>query len=152
MFPIKHHFLSKNLIPLSKKLIPLGKKLMVGAIYLDLSKAFETIAHGLLISKLSIHGASGRELEWFSDYLFGKSLFIVFFNDFIDNVNVSGIRNADDTVLFYSYQDIKKIEFILTSEMENIGVYCSDNELLLTLRLRRTTFGVLKMSKCHYEL
>ena len=46
---------------------------MVGAVYLDLSKAFDTVGHDLLVNKLSTYGVSERELAWFTDYLFGRT-------------------------------------------------------------------------------
>ena len=43
---------------------------MAGVVYLDLSKAFGAIGHGLLLNKLSAYGVNGKELDWFTDYLF----------------------------------------------------------------------------------
>lgn len=46
---------------------------LVGSVYTDLSKAFDTINHSMLIEKLQICGVAGEELVWFIDYLFGGS-------------------------------------------------------------------------------
>ena len=43
---------------------------LVGAVYIDLSKAFDTIGHAILLSKLESYGIKGRELGWFHDYFF----------------------------------------------------------------------------------
>ena len=48
----------------------MDKGLMTGAVFIDLSKAFDTLDHARLLSKLSIYGIKDRELSWISSYLF----------------------------------------------------------------------------------
>ena len=45
---------------------------LVGAMFLDLSRAFDTISHATLTEKLTLYGISGDELEWFKSYLFNR--------------------------------------------------------------------------------
>ncbi|CAB4031048.1 Hypothetical predicted protein, partial [Paramuricea clavata] len=46
-------------------------------IYLDFSKAFDSVPHDKLIFKLSQFGITGPLLDWFSDYLSGRKQRVV---------------------------------------------------------------------------
>ena len=43
---------------------------LTGAVYVDLSKVFDTIGHSVLLQKLSTYGVKHKELEWFNSCLF----------------------------------------------------------------------------------
>ena len=46
----------------------------VHAAFLDVSKAFDRVDHGLLLYKLRSIGIHGKRLEWFEDYLRGRRI------------------------------------------------------------------------------
>ena len=56
------------------------------ALFLDLSKVFDTLDHDLLLKKLEIYGIQGIALDWFKSYLKSQSLHVKCFDKSIGNV------------------------------------------------------------------
>ena len=50
----------------------LDNKQIVAVTSMDLSKAFDTIPHGLLLAKLKAYGVNGRSCMLLKDYLHGR--------------------------------------------------------------------------------
>ena len=49
---------------------------LVGAVFIDLRKAFDTLSHDVLLTKLKVYGVNGRELAWFTYYLFRRQQYV----------------------------------------------------------------------------
>ena len=50
-------------------------------ISVDLSKAFDTVNHTILLKKLEIYGITGANLAWFRSYLTNRKQYICINND-----------------------------------------------------------------------
>ena len=52
--------------------------MLTGAIFTDLSKAFDSVDHEILISKLESYGLKDIELDWFRNYLTDQKQLVSF--------------------------------------------------------------------------
>ena len=73
----KNHSTSLALIHLYDKISTAidNRKYTVG-IFLDLSKAFDTVNHKIMLTKLEHYGVRGNSLQWFKSYLSNREQFV----------------------------------------------------------------------------
>ena len=136
---------------------------LIGVVFIDLKKAFDTVNHNILIDKLESYGIDGTELQWFKSYMsertqkvdfvgtlsekmsidigvpqgsiLGPLLFILFVNDIQSVVEGSQIDlYADDTTIQSADKDINNIEKKLNKDLENINNWLVKNRLILNAK------------------
>ena len=100
-------------------------------IFLDLSKAFDTINHRILIKKLEHYGIKGVAKKWFENYLCNRKQ-IVKYNDVQSEVMTirSGVPQGSvlGPLLFLLY--INDIQFC--SELISIVLFADDTNILFS--------------------
>ena len=154
------HLALNTIIDFGKK--NLDKKNHVIAVFLDLSKAFDTIDHDLLLQKLDKYGFSLNALKMIENYLsnrnsivnfngskskseilkcgvpqgsiLGPLLFIIFINDLCHILTrANKCLFADDTTLVISGKNIADLTSALESDLKSISEWLKHNRLLLNV-------------------
>ena len=144
-----------NLTDYIKKEVAKGN--LVGMVLIDLQKAFDTVDHEILLSKLSSVGISS--VSWFRSYLFNRSqcvevngsrsdfleitcgvpqgsilgplLFLLYINDMHISVKCGLSLYADDSALFYAHKDPTHISCHLSEQLSSCRRWLIDNKLSL---------------------
>lgn len=145
-----------------------NKKFALG-VFLDLSKAFDTVSHDILISKLNRYGVEGTALVWFRNYfinreqfvylngffsktskisfgvpqgsILGPLLFLIYINDlFLCCDHFLPILFADDTNLIAVHEDFVTLIQHVNDELKILSNWFRTNKL--TLNVKKCNFMI----------
>ena len=132
------------------------------ALFMDLSKAFDSIDHSILLDKLAYYGITNIELRWFKSYLEGRSqyvvynkiksdiknlvssvpqgsilgplLFIIFINDIVKSSSLLKFTiYADDAVLYLSSKNLQDLVDLFNREIITTYHWLISNKLTLNI-------------------
>ena len=133
----------------------LNVNMHVIALFIDFTKAFDTINHDKLISILEKIGIRGPMLLWFSNYLcdrkivvqindsisesrhcntgvpqgsiLGPMLYLIYVNEmFIGVTNCQYYMYADDTLILAAHKSLREAECIMQSSLNNLAKFTHD--------------------------
>ena len=122
-------------------------------VFLDFSKAFDTVNHSILLKKMEQYGIRGVPLQLFTSYLtnrlqgntvstqqavtcgipqgssLGPVLFLIYINDLPNCSSVLSFRIlADDTNVFASAHDLRSLEQLINTVLKKVKLWCDANK------------------------
>ena len=171
----KHHSTYMPLMLLIDKLAKaMEEKEYVIGVFLDFSKAFDTVDHNILLDKLYHYGIRGIAHDWLKSYLnnrqqfvtynettsststircgvpqgsiLGPILFLIYINDLVNVCNNSHpYLFADDTNLFTKGKNLQEIACLINKELKEISIWLKVNKL--SLNIKKTHYMIFTSSK-----
>jgi flagellin-specific chaperone FliS len=147
---------------------------IVCGLFLDLSKAFDTVNHDILLAKMDKYGIRGEPLTWFKNYLsnrkqyvkigctesellemtcgvpqgstLGPLLFLLYTNDMPNCAKKLSFRIfADGTNVFYSCKNLSNLESTMNEQFKLIRNYCAINKL--SINFQKTHYMVISSTR-----
>ena len=169
----KNHSTQLALTLLYDKISSAIDNMITVGIFIDLSKAFDTVNHQILLDKLQYYGVRRVAHDSFSNYLqnrqqfvqyngtnssyhnikcgvpqgsiLGPLLFLIYVND-LRNVSkaLDFILFADDTNIFFLHKNLNILEKTLNEELPKLTDWCLANTSKLSINYKKSNFMIFK--------
>ena len=144
------------------------------SIFVNLQKAFDSVDHEILISKLDHHDMRGNASKWFETYLcngkqnvsingfkcststltcgvpqgsvLGPLLFLMYRNDLCHAITFSHVPHfADDTNLLQIYKSPKMLNKLINYDLKNLSNWLNASKIMLNVT--KTELVISRMLK-----
>ena len=154
-------------------------KIYSGCAFIDFSRAFDSINHEILFSKLKLYGFDIKPIKFFKEYMgkrrqrtcvngytseearvtcgtaqgsiLGPLIFILYINDIFKSIKTEGkiYMYADDTLIVCKSNNIDIVTSSIQRALNNMFIWCTANKL--SLNLSKTKHLTVQNSKPDHE-
>ncbi len=124
----------------------MDNKMLTALVLLDLSKAFDSINHNILLQKLEFISASESSLRWFSSYVKGRSQVVRIGSTLSSPLNLThGVPQGAilSPLLFSIYLN----DLPLSPRSSSLESYADDSKVFLSFPIKDTTTAKTKLEE-----
>ena len=142
--------------------------------FFDLQKTFDTVEHGIILSKLKHYGVRGLANEWFKSYLsnrkqyvsvtgydfnladvklgvpqgsvLGPLLFLIYINDLNHALKFYKVEHfTDDTNLLHFSKSVNRLNKYVNLDLKNLTYWLNANKI--PLNVKKTKLVIFKRQR-----